>query len=25
MYESLFARERLGSTGLGCGIAVPHG
>lgn len=24
-YESLFARERLGSTGLGCGIAVPHG
>jgi PTS system nitrogen regulatory IIA component len=25
VYESLFARERLGSTGLGCGIAVPHG
>lgn len=25
VYESLFARERLGSTGLGNGIAVPHG
>jgi PTS system nitrogen regulatory IIA component len=25
VYESLFARERLGSTGLGHGIAVPHG
>jgi PTS system nitrogen regulatory IIA component len=25
VYEALFARERLGSTGLGCGIAVPHG
>jgi nitrogen PTS system EIIA component len=25
VYESLFARERLGSTGLGGGIAVPHG
>ena len=25
VYESLFARERLGSTGLGFGIAVPHG
>jgi len=25
VYESLFARERLGSTGLGSGIAVPHG
>jgi PTS system nitrogen regulatory IIA component len=25
VYESLFARERLGSTGLGAGIAVPHG
>lgn len=24
-YESLLARERLGSTGLGSGIAVPHG
>jgi nitrogen PTS system EIIA component len=23
--ESLFARERLGSTGLGCGVAIPHG
>ena len=25
VYESLFARERLGSTGLGHGIALPHG
>ncbi len=25
VFESLFARERLGSTGLGNGIAVPHG
>jgi PTS system nitrogen regulatory IIA component len=25
VYASLFARERLGSTGLGSGIAVPHG
>lgn len=25
VYESLFARERLGSTGLGSGIAIPHG
>ena len=25
IYESLFNRERLGSTGLGGGIAVPHG
>ncbi len=25
VYESLFARERLGSTGLGSGMAVPHG
>lgn len=25
VYESLFTRERLGSTGLGQGIAVPHG
>lgn len=23
--ESLFARERLGSTGLGFGVAIPHG
>ena len=23
--ENLFARERLGSTGLGHGVAVPHG
>jgi PTS system nitrogen regulatory IIA component len=23
--ENLFARERLGSTGLGCGVALPHG
>jgi len=23
--DSLFARERLGSTGLGCGVAIPHG
>src|SRR5437870_8902375 len=23
--ESLFARERLGSTGLGHGVAIPHG
>ena len=23
--ESLFARERLGSTGLGDGVAIPHG
>ena len=23
--ESLFARERLGSTGLGYGVAIPHG
>ena len=25
VYESLFARERLGSTGLGQGVAIPHG
>jgi PTS system nitrogen regulatory IIA component len=25
VFESLFARERLGSTGLGQGIAIPHG
>jgi PTS system nitrogen regulatory IIA component len=25
IFESLFARERLGSTGLGQGVAIPHG
>lgn len=25
VYDNLFARERLGSTGLGQGVAVPHG
>jgi len=25
VYESMFARERLGSTGLGQGVAIPHG
>lgn len=25
VYDALFAREKLGSTGLGQGIAVPHG
>lgn len=25
VYDSLFARERLGSTGLGHAVAVPHG
>ncbi len=25
IFESLFARERLGTTGLGHGIAIPHG
>jgi PTS system nitrogen regulatory IIA component len=25
VFDSLFAREKLGSTGLGHGIAVPHG
>jgi PTS system nitrogen regulatory IIA component len=24
-FDSLFARERLGSTGLGQGVAIPHG
>ena len=24
MYDSLMAREQLGSTGLGNGIAIPH-
>lgn len=24
-FDSLFARERLGSTGLGHGVAIPHG
>ena len=24
-FDSLFARERLGSTGLGLGVAIPHG
>lgn len=24
-YDSLFAREKLGSTGLGHGVAIPHG
>ena len=24
-FESLFAREKLGSTGLGQGVAIPHG
>lgn len=24
VYDSLFARERLGSTGLGHGVAIPH-
>jgi PTS system nitrogen regulatory IIA component len=23
--DNLFARERLGSTGLGHGVAIPHG
>jgi len=23
--ESLIAREKLGSTGIGCGVAIPHG
>ncbi|HEY5603785.1 MAG TPA: PTS IIA-like nitrogen regulatory protein PtsN [Gammaproteobacteria bacterium] len=23
--DSLLARERLGSTGIGCGVAIPHG
>ena len=25
MYDCLLSRERLGSTGLGSGIAIPHG
>ena len=25
VYDSLFAREKLGSTGLGQGVAIPHG
>jgi PTS system nitrogen regulatory IIA component len=25
LFDSLFARERLGSTGLGQGVAIPHG
>lgn len=25
VFDSLFAREKLGSTGLGYGIAIPHG
>ena len=25
VFESLFARERMGSTGLGFGVAIPHG
>jgi PTS system nitrogen regulatory IIA component len=25
VFDSLFSREKLGSTGLGCGIAIPHG
>ena len=25
VFESLIARERLGSTGLGSGVAIPHG
>ncbi len=25
VFESLFSRERLGSTALGCGVALPHG
>ena len=25
IFESLFAREKLGSTGLGRGVAIPHG
>jgi nitrogen PTS system EIIA component len=25
VYDALFARERLGSTGLGHGVAIPHG
>ena len=25
VFDSLFAREKLGSTGLGRGVAIPHG
>lgn len=25
VFDSMFARERLGSTGLGLGVAIPHG
>ena len=25
VFDSLFAREKLGSTGLGAGVAIPHG
>ncbi len=25
VFDSLFDRERLGSTALGCGVAIPHG
>ena len=25
VFECLFNREKLGSTGLGCGVAIPHG
>src|SRR3970282_2297841 len=25
VFDSLFSRERLGSTGLGQGVAIPHG
>jgi PTS system nitrogen regulatory IIA component len=25
VFEALFAREKLGSTGLGLGVAIPHG
>ena len=25
VYDALFAREKMGSTGLGQGIAIPHG
>jgi nitrogen PTS system EIIA component len=25
VYDALFAREKMGSTGLGMGIAIPHG
>ncbi|QRN41747.1 MAG: PTS IIA-like nitrogen regulatory protein PtsN [Neisseriaceae bacterium] len=25
VFQSLLSREKLGSTGLGCGVAIPHG